>query len=159
MKPAASDSSPPILLGMISITLLLALLTVPFTMATTPAVTTPPVVSKAYNAKVQRILDGDTIRVSVDLGFGVRLDDVDIRLEDVHAPEKYSAGGEQATAILKEIMSSGEPVILLPKVSKSGSFLRSFTRYVGRMWIGPVDVSTEMCARLEKAGLGVVKTP
>lgn len=40
-----------------------------------------------YSAKVLEVLDGDTIKVDIDLGFGVFLKNQSIRLSKINAPE------------------------------------------------------------------------
>ena len=40
-----------------------------------------------YKAIVQRIVDGDTIIVDIDLGFGVWLREQSVRLSKINAPE------------------------------------------------------------------------
>jgi micrococcal nuclease len=40
-----------------------------------------------YKALVRSIYDGDTIRVDIDLGFGIILSDQSIRLAGIDAPE------------------------------------------------------------------------
>jgi micrococcal nuclease len=41
----------------------------------------------SYNAVVRRIVDGDTLRLDIDLGFNVWLHNIPIRLARVQAPE------------------------------------------------------------------------
>jgi len=42
-----------------------------------------------YNAKVIRILDGDTVEVEIDLGFGISIKKL-VRLNGIDTPEKTS---------------------------------------------------------------------
>ena len=40
-----------------------------------------------YNIVIQRWVDGDTVDVDIDLGFGVWLNDQRVRLAGINAPE------------------------------------------------------------------------
>jgi micrococcal nuclease len=42
----------------------------------------------SYNAVVRRIVDGDTLRLDIDLGFNVWLHNIPIRLARIQAPEE-----------------------------------------------------------------------
>ena len=61
----------------------------------------PPAYAFTHPAKVLRVIDGDTFRASIDLGFGVALPDVSVRLLGVRAPELSEPGGPQAAARLR----------------------------------------------------------
>lgn len=43
-----------------------------------------------YKCKVLRVVDGDTVDVDIDLGFGVWLQEERIRLAGIDAPESLS---------------------------------------------------------------------
>ena len=49
-----------------------------------------------YNATVLRVYDGDTIRVDIDLGFGICLRDQPIRLLGIDAAEARGKTKEQS---------------------------------------------------------------
>ena len=51
-----------------------------------------------YNAEVIRVYDGDTIRVNIDLGFGIFIRNTSIRLKGINTPE--IRGEEKAQAYL-----------------------------------------------------------
>ena len=48
-----------------------------------------------YNAKILRIVDGDTIDVDIDLGFGVWIHKERIRLEGIDTPESRTRDLEE----------------------------------------------------------------
>lgn len=104
----------------------------------------PPVGLPIYEAKVVEILDGDTARVDIHLGFGVEMSNVSIRLIGVYAPETNEKGGPEATAKLKELLPLGDTVLLRCVYSVTGKPQMSFTRYVGRLWRGDTDVCEAM---------------
>lgn len=57
-----------------------------------------------YKAIVQRIVDGDTIIVDIDLGFGVWLREQPVRLSKINAPEIRGATRE-AGLVAKDFLS------------------------------------------------------
>lgn len=65
-----------------------------------------------YNATVQRVIDGDTIVVNIDLGFGTWLHAQTMRLLGINAREKSDAGGAEAKANLTELLPFGTAVVL-----------------------------------------------
>lgn len=104
----------------------------------------PPSGLPIYEAKVVEILDGDTVRLDIQLGFGVEMSRVSIRMIGVFAPEKNEPGGPEATAKLKELLPLGDTVILRCVYTVTGKEQMSFTRYVARIWHGDKDVCEEM---------------
>ena len=58
-----------------------------------------------YRAWVVRVLDGDTIAVVVDLGFGVRSVQT-LRLRGIDCPELVSAEGKQAKAFVESVITA-----------------------------------------------------
>ena len=77
-------------------------------------------------ATVVRIVDGDTLRVTVDLGFDLHLD-ATIRLLGIDTPERFTERGKKATAFVRERIDTGSKV-----------FLRSFKRGKYGRWLGDV---------------------
>lgn len=51
-----------------------------------------------YKASVKRVIDGDTIIVDIDLGFGVWLKDQSIRLAKINTPEIRGTTREAGSA-------------------------------------------------------------
>ncbi len=56
-----------------------------------------------YVAKIEKIVDGDTIHVKIDLGFDVTHQQI-LRLAKINAAEATTKEGKKATARLKEIL-------------------------------------------------------
>ena len=48
-----------------------------------------------YNVVIQRWVDGDTVDVDIDLGFGVWLNDQRVRLAGINAPESRTRDLEE----------------------------------------------------------------
>ena len=70
-----------------------------------------------YDVKVLKVVDGDTVDVDIDLGFGVTLTDERVRIMGIDTPESRTRDkvedlfGEAAKARLKELMADGAKLI------------------------------------------------
>jgi len=70
-----------------------------------------------YDVKVLKVVDGDTVDVDIDLGFGVTLTDERVRIMGIDTPESRTRDkvedlfGEAAKARLKELMKHGGKLI------------------------------------------------
>ena len=89
-----------------------------------------------YRAKVNRVVDGDTVDVDIDLGFGVWLHDERVRIMGIDTPESRTSDEEEkvfglaAKYRLKELL--GETAILKTQVDKSGEDAKGkFGRILG----------------------------
>ena len=80
----------------------------------------------SYVATVRRVVDGDTVRVDIDLGFGVWLHNQSIRLAGIDAPElrgeSYARGKESSEALRKRI--EGKDVQLKTSKDAKGKYGR-----------------------------------
>jgi endonuclease YncB( thermonuclease family) len=65
----------------------------------------------AYRATVSRIIDGDTLWATVDLGFN-HWTDVKLRLRGIDAPEVGTAGGKRATDYLTQALSEANAFVV-----------------------------------------------
>jgi len=79
--------------------------------------------------KIKRIIDGDTVDVDIDLGFGVTLSHR-VRLKDINAAETRTLSTEEKTKGLaakewlkKELSREGEWIIETVKEDKYGRIL------------------------------------
>jgi micrococcal nuclease len=68
----------------------------------------------AYPAEVLRIVDGDTVELRLDLGFGIQLRDK-ARLWGINAPERNAVGGTAATGHLAILIPPGSTATAQPK--------------------------------------------
>lgn len=57
-----------------------------------------------YQARVKKIVDADTLDLSIDLGLGVWIDQR-VRLWGINAPERYTDAGKAAIEWLTEVLS------------------------------------------------------
>ena len=92
-----------------------------------------------YKAKIIRVVDGDTVDVDIDLGFGVWLNNQRIRLYGIDTPEcrtrdkveKYF--GLMSKALVKDFLKEGSIQHLSTSLSKSRK--GKFGRILGQFWI------------------------
>jgi len=70
-----------------------------------------------YDVRVIKVVDGDTVDVDIDLGFGVTLTDERVRIMGIDTPESRTRDkvedlfGEAAKARLKELLQDGGKLI------------------------------------------------
>jgi micrococcal nuclease len=83
-----------------------------------------------YNAEVVRVVDGDTIRLNIDLGFDIVLRNQSVRLYRVDTPEcrtrdlKEKAAGLLAKDVVKGFVDQGSKVIIKTRLDTKGKFGR-----------------------------------
>jgi micrococcal nuclease len=89
-----------------------------------------------YKCKVVRVIDGDTVDVDIDLGFGVWLRKERVRIMGIDTPESRTRDkvekkfGLASKAKLKELLKNGS--ILKTQVSKKGEDMKGkFGRILG----------------------------
>ena len=101
-----------------------------------------------YNAKCTRVVDGDTIDATIDLGFGVSIDKR-IRLAGINAPESRTRNkvekklGLAAKERLIEMLDGAANCFELESTE-----LGKYGRVLGRLHINKVagkDVLTQVC--------------
>jgi micrococcal nuclease len=91
-----------------------------------------------YRCKVIRIVDGDTVDVDIDLGFGVWLKDERVRIMGIDTPESRTRDkveklfGIAAKERLKQLIGGKQGPILKTQVSKDGEDMKGkFGRILG----------------------------
>jgi len=83
-----------------------------------------------YNATVVRVVDGDTIRLDIDLGFDIVLNNQSVRLYRVDTPEcrtrdlKEKAAGLLAKSVVKGFIDQGSKVVIKTSLDTKGKFGR-----------------------------------
>ena len=89
-----------------------------------------------YRVKVLRVVDGDTVDVDIELGFGVVLANERVRIMGVDTPESRTSDdveklfGLASKNRLKDLL--GEVAILKTQISKDGEDMKSkFGRILG----------------------------
>ncbi len=89
-----------------------------------------------YKALVEKVYDGDTITVNIDLGFGFEWKKVKIRLYGIDAPEMHKGtvetmlAGEHSRDMLAELIL-GQQVIIRTHKDKQGKY----GRWLGDIWL------------------------
>ena len=93
-----------------------------------------------YDVTVIKIVDGDTVDVDIDLGFGVCLKDERVRIMGIDTPESRTSDrvedlfGEAAKARLKELMKHGGKLITTE--DKNGEDMKGkFGRILGDFYV------------------------
>ncbi len=96
-----------------------------------------------YNAIVTRVVDGDTVDVDIDLGFGIWKKNERIRLVGVDTPEKRTRNllekqfGYIATGIVEEFCPVGEAILVETQLDDKGKF----GRVLGEIFAGGINVN------------------
>ena len=102
-----------------------------------------------YPAKLERVVDGDTIVVSLTLGLDVILEHQWIRLYDINAWEpkgEQKEKGLEATKYLKERLSKGNIEIeIRQEWGQNGK--GKYGRWLGVLYVDGVDVNVELMER------------
>jgi|TARA_B100001093_G_C26689417_1_gene954129 micrococcal nuclease len=89
-----------------------------------------------YRATIRKVVDGDTVDVDIDLGFGVWLKDERVRMMGIDTPESRTRDkvekkfGKAAGARLKSLL--GKTAVLKTRVAKDGEDMKGkFGRILG----------------------------
>ena len=99
-----------------------------------------------YNCTVERVVDGDTIDVVLDLGFSV-LYKSRVRLYAIDTPESRTRDkdekvrGKMASKFLSDAVSSGSVVIRTQLIDSKGKY----GRVLGTVVVAGVDINQAMC--------------
>ena len=98
-----------------------------------------------YKCKITNVVDGDTVDVDIDLGFGVWLRDQRIRLYGIDTPESRTSDpfeklyGKAATEFLKKWLDGGDVTIKTHKDERG-----KFGRILGELWVFDTNVNRKM---------------
>ena len=89
-----------------------------------------------YNCKVVKIVDGDTVDVDIDLGFGIQLTDERVRIMGIDTPESRTSDKVEKVfglAAKHRLMSLlGETCVLKTQINKDGEDMKGkFGRILG----------------------------
>jgi micrococcal nuclease len=93
-----------------------------------------------YDVTVIKVVDGDTVDVDIDLGFGITLRDERVRIMGIDTPESRTRDkvedlfGEAAKARVKELMHEGGKLITTE--DKNGEDMKGkFGRILGDFYV------------------------
>ena len=79
-----------------------------------------------YKCKILRVVDGDTVDIDIDLGFGVWMHKEGVRMMGIDTPESRTrdkvekAFGLASKSRLKELLPVGSIQVLKTEIDKSG---------------------------------------
>ena len=89
-----------------------------------------------YRCKITRVVDGDTVDVDIDLGFGVWLHKERVRLHGIDTPESRTRDLEEkkygliAKQKIKDFMPVGSMQTLVTTKDKAGKFGRILGKFL-----------------------------
>ena len=102
-----------------------------------------------YRATVVKVIDGDTVDVDIDLGFGIVMKDERVRIMGIDTPESRTRDkvedlfGEAAKARVKELLDGD--VILKTQINKNGEDMKGkFGRILGDFMVERYEGKLEM---------------
>jgi micrococcal nuclease len=87
----------------------------------------------SYRARVRSVYDGDTIRVDVDLGFGIWAQDTALRLLGLNAPEVRGSEREAGLAVRDALLRRipvGSEIMIVTKKDKT----EKYGRMLATLW-------------------------
>ena len=103
-----------------------------------------------YRAKIVRVIDGDTVDVDIDLGFGVWMKDERVRIMGIDTPESRTRDkvekkfGLAAKEKLKSLL--GNSTVLKTQINKKGEDMKGkFGRILGDFTSDGKKVSKILC--------------
>jgi len=112
-----------------------------------------------YNSTIRYVVDGDTVDVDIDLGFGVWLRDQRVRLYGIDTPESRTRDlteklfGFAAKDFVKDYLPIGSTQVLKTFIGKDGEDMRGkFGRILGDFFINDGKMLVET---MIKEGYGV----
>jgi endonuclease YncB( thermonuclease family) len=111
-----------------------------------------PVVNYTYAARLERIIDGDTAVLLIDLGFDVRTRQ-HVRFKGYNAPElrkAHAADGIRAKAELETLLSGKQLVITTTQV-----FQQTFARYLAEVYVTNASGIVSVSEHMTKSGFNV----
>jgi len=89
-----------------------------------------------YKATIVKVVDGDTVDVDIDLGFGIVLSDERVRIAGIDTPESRTRDKEEkkfglaAKARVKQLL--GKTCVLKTQINKDGEDMKGkFGRILG----------------------------
>lgn len=101
-----------------------------------------------YPAIVAEVLDGDTVRVDIDLGLSTWQRDIPLRLYGINAPETRGASrvaGRAAKEYLRTLLYPGQEITVKTYKAKE-----KYGRYLAEIWV--VQTGLHVNADMVRAG-------
>ena len=120
-----------------------------------------------YKCTILRVVDGDTVDVDIDLGFGIWMKKERVRMMGIDTPESRTrdlwekAYGIAAKERLKELLPEGSSQHLKTEIDRSGEDAKGkFGRILGDFYVpyGPANHKTGCTDILVEEGHAVAYT-
>jgi len=95
-----------------------------------------------YKAKITKVTDGDTVHADINLGFGVVLSDVVLRLHGINAPELKGESaylGQISKIHLSALVLDRDVMIKTFKDKKE-----KYGRLLVEIWIGEININESL---------------
>jgi len=94
-----------------------------------------------YSADVIRVIDGDTMKLDIDIGFNIKILHV-VRLRGIDCPEKGTEQGDAATAFVEEVFGSvfrghSSKVVVSPELSNGSAGTEVFRGHSSKVAVSP----------------------
>ena len=89
-----------------------------------------------YKCEILRVIDGDTVDVDIDLGFGVWMRKERVRIHGIDTPESRTRDKEEkiyglaAKEIVKSYLKAGSDQLLQTEKDKTGKFGRILGKFL-----------------------------
>jgi micrococcal nuclease len=115
-----------------------------------------------YRCKVSRVVDGDTVDVDIDLGFGVWLHKERVRVLGIDTPESRTRDKEEkkyglaAKAFVKDFFKIGDVILTTKKYDAKGKFGRILGDF--QIYDGEEDRNMGIVEYMIKHNIGVEYT-
>ena len=99
-----------------------------------------------YKVEIVKVIDGDTVDVNIDLGFGVWLHKERVRLYGIDTPESRTSDKEEkvyglmAKDFLIEWISAGNVTLKTKTYDAKGKF----GRILGELWVFDTNLNQKM---------------
>ena len=94
-----------------------------------------------YRARLVKVVDGDTVDIDIDLGFGIWMKDERVRIMGIDTPESRTRDkveklfGKAASARVKELLD--EDIILKTQIARDGEDMKGkYGRILGDFIVG-----------------------
>jgi endonuclease YncB( thermonuclease family) len=98
-----------------------------------------------YNALVGSVVDGDTVKLAVDLGFGIWSTQV-VRLAGINAPELHGQPDPEPGKAAKRYLENRLPISTKVRIKTTKDKREKYGRLLAEIWVDPdlISVNKEM---------------
>jgi micrococcal nuclease len=93
----------------------------------------------SYQATVIRIIDGDTVELSIDLGFSINFKQI-VRMYGINAPEKNTEYGKVTLQRITDLIPPGTIV----KIETIKDKKEKFGRYLGIIYKNSTNIGLQL---------------